>query len=163
MPPETFTALLNAMPVDLLLKIIRPILPVFFDSKQQKTRELLFAPPQEDGEQKSEVGDQRSEDEYDREDDEEDEDEGQDENPSQEVPTWMEDLVSADAEQAEEAAREKLPPSLNERLGRQPERRPKSTGAPIGNGSRGKQTPMANGSIGKRTPMPNGVNGKHTA
>ena len=46
-PPETFTALLNAMPVDLLLKVVRPILPFLFDSKQEKTRELLFAPQEE--------------------------------------------------------------------------------------------------------------------
>ena len=164
-PPETFTALLNAMPVDLLLKIVRPILPALFDSKQQKTRELLFAPPQDDGEQKSEVGDQRSEDEYDVEDDEEDKEEGRIENPSSEIPTWMKDLIRADAEQAEQAdqAAQKLPPSLKERLGRQSERRPNSTGAPIANGSKGKRAPIANGLIGKAEPSPNGVNGTRTA
>ena len=166
-PPETFTALVNAMPVDLLLKIVRPILPALFDSKQQKTRELLLAPVQEDTEPGTEDGEQGTEDEYAMEDDEgEEENDYEDEGPieklSQEVPTWMEDLVSADAEQAEEAAREKLPPSLNERLGRQPERRAKATGAPMANGSNGKQAPIGNGSNSKRAPIPNGVNGKHT-
>ena len=161
-PPETFTALLNAMPVDLLLKIVRPILPALFDSKQEKTRELLFAPPQEDGDQESGNRSQGAEDENDLE-----EDDGKDEermvNPSQEVPTWMEDLVSVDAEQAEEAAREKLPPRLNERLGRQPKRRPETMGAPTANGSKGNRAPIPNGSNGKRAPIPNGVNGKHNA
>ena len=166
-PPETFTALLNAMPVDLLLKIVRPILPFLFDSKQAKARELLFPPP----EQRTEDRGQRTEDEYDMEEDdedddedeEEDEDEGRIENPSQEIPTWMEDLLSADAEQAEEAARKKLPAILDERLGRQPGRRPETTGAPIPNGSKGKQTPIGNGAIDRRAPIGNGGNGKHHA
>ena len=162
-PPETFTALLNAMPVDLLLKIVRPILPALFDSKQEKTRELLFAPPQVESEQKTEDEYDMEEDDEDEdkdEDEDEDEDEGPIEKRSHEVPTWMEDLISADAEQAEKA-KAKLPPSLNDRLGRQPERRPEATGAPIANGSKGKQAPIANGAIGKRTPSANGDNGKH--
>ncbi len=171
-PLDVVQSLADALPVDLLLKVFRPLLPLLFDVKKdkmtgilsgRKTVEEVLAESKTNADDPAWEDDDMDddEDEEDDEDDAEREEDGIEPSPDQ-IPTWMHELVEEDARQQATAAAGKLPPRVEERLDRQPKRRV-PTGAPSANGSNGQKAPIGNGSIGRRAPSANGVNGKHTA
>ncbi len=171
-PLDVIQSLADALPVDLLLKVFRPLLPLLFDVKKdkmagilsgRKTVEEVLAEGKTNHEDSAwEDDDDMDDDEEEDDVDEEEEEEGVEPSPDQ-IPTWMHELVEEDARQQAAAAAGKLPPSVEDRLDRQPKRRPEAMGAPSANGSKGQKSPIGNGSIGRRAPSANGVNGKHTA
>ncbi len=173
-PLDVIQSLADALPVDLLLKVFRPLLPLLFDVKRDKMTGILSGRKTVEevlAESKTNADDPAWEDDDDMNDDgEDDEDDAEEENeedgiePSPDlIPAWMKQLVEEDAKQQAAAAAGKLPPSVEERLDRQPKGRPMPTGAPSANGSKGQKAPIENGSIGRRAPSANGSNGKHTA
>ncbi len=166
-PLDLVQSLADALPVDLLLKVFRPLLPLLFDVKKDKMTGILSGRKTVEevlAEGKTNADEDLDDDEEEDEDEEdaEGEEDGIEPSPDQ-IPAWMHKLVEEDARQQAAAAAGKLPPRVEERLDRQPKRRPAPTGAPSTNGSKGQKAPIGNGSIGRRAPSANGDNGKHTA